>query len=125
MYRHYSTARRCKRLERVVTISQIVINVLLGSVFLYAIVEELSSFAKWMGATVALIKPLYMMIVSVENHSPTTIYLSKVVLELDEGEVFFVKRDLLTDILNSRRALNSGARFEFSHTRKPVCELSR
>src|SRR5881394_2245984 len=58
-------------------------------------------------------KPLHMMIVSVENHSPRTIYLSKVVLELDEGEVFFVKRDLLTDTLNSRRSLNSGERFDF------------
>lgn len=55
MYRHYWAARRCRRFQRLVSISQIVINVLLGSVFLYAITEELPSFAKWIGATLALV----------------------------------------------------------------------
>jgi hypothetical protein len=55
MYRHYASARRSRRFQRGVSTFQIVVNVALGSAFLYAIGEELPAFAKWTGATLALL----------------------------------------------------------------------
>jgi hypothetical protein len=55
MYRHYAAARRSHRYQRGISVFQIAVNILLGSALLYAITEMLPSFAKWFGATLALI----------------------------------------------------------------------
>jgi hypothetical protein len=55
MYRHYAAARRNRRLHRWVSVFRIVVSVALGSAFLYAIREELPSFAKWLAATLAFL----------------------------------------------------------------------
>lgn len=57
--------------------------------------------------------PLHMMIISVENHSPIKVYVSRVVIELDRNEELFIKKDLLTGAFNSRRELNPGQCLDF------------
>jgi hypothetical protein len=57
--------------------------------------------------------PLHMMIISVENHSPMTVYISRVVVDLDRDEELFIKTDLLTGIFNGRRELNPGQCLDF------------
>ena len=57
--------------------------------------------------------PFHLMIISVENHSPIKVYISRVAVELDRDEELFIKQDLLTGAFNSRRELNPGQCLDF------------
>jgi hypothetical protein len=55
MYRHYEAAQRNRRLHRVFSVIQIVVNVLLGSALITTIEYSLPSLVKWLAAILAFV----------------------------------------------------------------------
>ena len=55
---HFNAAERCKYVSNILNTPVIVINVALGSVFFYAINNEIPELAKWIGAFLALVAAL-------------------------------------------------------------------
>lgn len=51
--------------------------------------------------------------ITVENHSPSPLFMGNIDLKLKDGQLFFVPKDFLTGEFQTRRTLQPGERFSF------------
>ena len=51
--------------------------------------------------------------ITIENHSPSPLFMGNINLKLKDGQRFFVPKDFLTGELQTRRTLHSGESFSF------------
>jgi hypothetical protein len=51
--------------------------------------------------------------ITVENHSPSPLFMENINLKLKDGQLFFVPKDFLTGEFQTRRILQPGERFSF------------